>query len=994
MMKQLNGYFGGTPKEAELQVQASTSFGSDSTNQNHSHHHHHHHHSVDQAPLMAALKDSFTAKEQTILVRTFPSLLQGFFPTASPKAKFAPTPDTWTRKSPTVAGSYQYQFHCAMKRFLDIVASVIPLILVVDDLQLLDQASLDLLDFLVAAQPGGGLDTTASSHAGSNNNNHSSMLFVLCYTTTTTTTTTTLPREQQCKAASAAYYCLHDNRHSNETTPQKNDLLATLSYCHERGIKRLPHYDFELTEIVMSSNLLTPSSSSSNIPNPPSPRLVETPNHGENQSLQLLSSLSPIDLQVAKLAACLGLDPIPLDLLEIVYDAVRANQGQISQRSKLAPNAHLLFDHLARLISQGIFHWKPVQMAMVWANSQLMREAVSLVAQQEDEEEWLRVIADGLIDALSEQEKEHWIYLIADLHNTAGVVVEKEIKTANLAKLNQQAALRAIQSGSLLAAGHYLCQAIRALKHAASAKKHHHQALEQSLNRLWMQVSAYTNNDVGLRVASSHLLVEDKQGFLEKLMIHQTQFSGLLSSCSINPNATHIAQQGANRCFQLLASDLAMKFPTKDLVQGVTVTKGLMKLKSQSKSKTNVTPNSRALMKIPVMDKPIQLAAMKLLDTCANFCYMAGDVRFPLVVLKSVELFHKYGLSIYAPMVHALVGVLMVVALDDSKAGIAYANYSLTLWTRTFEASAVQKSLEAQTICLSHFVVLPWANRFSTLLAPLHRAYELAMQGGDIDIAAQAISNYAVLAFLSGRELSILNKELCYYVNQLRRYNRAKWEATCQIWWYVVRKLLPVDRSLPVAPGGMDEEEIMTYVLQTKDEDVLCNFHSANAMLYTLQGNHQKAADNAVENSDHIFKTLKGHPLLMVLPFYMGISLGEIAQKSENDKYKKHAKKMLSITKEYSKKGNPNTAHHFMALEAETQLLSEGRQHLATARKKYQEAISSVTKAELFQDAALLHQRFGTFYLEHMDNMEASKQHTLQSSTFVRHWGAKDSVRL
>lgn len=187
----------------------------------------------------------------------------------------------------------------------------------------------------------------------------------------------------------------------------------------------------------------------------------------------------------------------------------------------------------------------------------------------------------------------------------------------------------------------------------------------------------------------------------------------------------------------------------------------------------------------------------------------------------------------------------------------------------------------------------------------------------------------------------------------------------------------------------------MTYVLQTKDEDVLCNFHGATAILYTLQGNHQKAADNAVENSDHIFETLKGHPLLMVLPFYMGISLCEVAQKSENDnKYKKQSKKMLSITKEYSKKGNPNAAHHCITLEAETQLLGASRQHLANARKKYKEAILIATKAELFQDAALLHQRFGTFYQEHMDNMEASRQHTLQSSTFVRQWGANDSVRM
>lgn len=733
MMKQLSSYFNKQQQQQDnqdsLQLQASTSFGSDCSlikpeGQQ------------SLEPMVALFENQFSSKEQTMLVRTF-SALQPFFPKASAMASPSPTPDIWTRKAPTVAGSYQYQFHVAMKRFLNLLT--LPIIMVVDDWQLVDEASLDLLDFLLAAQPS--LD---------DDNNKNGILFVLCYNNNND--------NKDNESSHHCYYTPHGQETSSTatTTQEHNNLFTTLNYCHEMGIRRLPHYDFELTEIIMSSDIVW--SPSSHLSKPPQ---------------QLLLSLSPLDLQVAKYAACLAVgDRIPLDLLEIVYDAFMDAAGTPNtpkRHSQVAPNVHLLFEHLARLISHGILEWKPTQMTMVWTSSQLVKEALRLVHQEEDKKEWFRIIVDGLLEGLSEQQREYWIYLIADLHNAAGIVVAREIQSASLAKLNQQAALRAIQSGSLIAAGHYLNQAIRALKHASKAKKHHHQDLEQSLNRLWMQVSAYTNNDVGLRVASSHLLVEDKQGFLEKLMIHQTQFSGLLSSCSINPNSTHIAQQGANRCFQLMASDLAMKFPTKDLVQGVTVSKGLMKLKSQSKAKTN----QRALQKIPVMDKPIQLAAMKLLDTCANFCYMAGDVRFPLVVLKSIELFQKYGLSIYAPMVHALVGVLMVVALEDPKAGIAYANYSLSLWTLPhFEANAVQMANQAQTISLSHFVVLPWANSFSSLLQPLRDAYELALQGGDMDIAAQVISNYAVLAFLSGRELSILNKELCYYVNQLRRYNR------------------------------------------------------------------------------------------------------------------------------------------------------------------------------------------------------------------------------
>lgn len=238
--------------------------------------------------------------------------------------------------------------------------------------------------------------------------------------------------------------------------------------------------------------------------------------------------------------------------------------------------------------------------------------------------------------------------------------------------------------------------------------------------------------------------------------------------------------------------------------------------------------------------------------------------------------------------------------------------------------------------------------------------------------------------------LLMLVFELCFlvFINSLFCFKRSfKRETSCQIWWYIILKLIGED-TLSGSDGAMDEEGIMRFILKTKDEDVLCTIHSAKAILYTIQGDHQRAADHAVANSEHIFKTIKKHPLLLFLPFYMGISLYATAAKNgKKGIYKKYAKKMLNTAKEYHKKGNPNTLHHYMALEAEMNVLSGGRQHYYTAAARYKTAIDLATKKGLLQDAALLSERYGIFLQTQMGNKEAGSQQLLKSKELFKEWG-------
>eukprot|EP00980_Cylindrotheca_fusiformis_P027138 scaffold19016_cov147-Cylindrotheca_fusiformis.AAC.2 len=880
--------------------------------------------------LQVKLAEEFASDDddvRTTLLHAFPDLKLVVLPPSSSK-----TPPTRTILNQLVLTANKHRLHNAVDRILKRLAEISPLVMILDDIHHADIASLELLDYIISEQ----LSTKTPE---------SRMIVVACCARN--------------KAQGKDYY-----HHVNE-----NHLFSLLNDWHNRGIQAPGSCSFELTEISLSNKQEAVSLASSTA-----------------KAFHQRDSLEPVERTVVKLASCLQLNPIPLNLLEISFEAFQTSTGKLSTRTS---DDEELFVHLTQLVERGIFSWNPSKQ-LVWSNSSVEKEAQLLVDEEETKDSLnrlLRIIADGLVDTLTATEQEYWIYSIVDMYNTAGVLEEKENKTANVSTLNLQAARRAIHSGSSQSAFHYLSKGIEALKTAASTKKHLHQDLERTLHRLMIHISAKVDNPVALQESSRLLQAGKRMGMLDKLVIHETQLASLLRSCATNTNPTKLAQQGANRCFELLATEFVLKFPTKDFGQGLAASKGLMKLKTHAKSK-NITTDPFTLLKMPTMTKPVQLAAMKLLNTCAHFCYIGGDARFPLVVMKSVELCQKYGRSVYSPLVYTLVGILMVIALDDCKNGIAYVNHALALLAQTSEPGALQKSMESQAIGLSHFIVLPWTKQIANLLSPLKNAYNIGMVGGDMEAASHAISNYIVLAFFSGRNLLRLKQECCVYVTQMRRWKCLKREASGQIWWHIILELIG-DAASEDDDRPMDEESIMQFILKTSDEDILCAMHSAKAVMYTLQGDHQRAADHALSNAEHIFKTIKKHPLLLFLPFYMGISLHAAAAANNNKKaaYKKYAKRMLSTVKEYHKRGNPNVLHHYLGLEAETHVLSGGRLSYATAKARYKTAIDYASRKGLIQDAAILAERYGIFLQTRMGQNEAGSEQLLKSKQWFQEWG-------
>ena len=116
-----------------------------------------------------------------------------------------------------------------------------------------------------------------------------------------------------------------------------------------------------------------------------------------------------------------------------------------------------------------------------------------------------------------------------------------------------------------------------------------------------------------------------------------------------------------------------------------------------------------------------------------------------------------------------------------------------------------------------------------------------------------------------------------------------------------------------------------------------------------------------------------------------GVSLFEMARKTQKKKYKRAALKVLSRVKEQVKKRVLNVYHHEALLEAERAAM-DGDSELA--RHHYGRATVLAGRRGFLQDSALANERFAEYLLRNLNDTEEATYRFQQATRLYEEWGA------
>ncbi|KAL3917038.1 MAG: hypothetical protein SGILL_004900, partial [Bacillariaceae sp.] len=388
---------------------------------------------------------------------------------------------------------------------------------------------------------------------------------------------------------------------------------------------------------------------------------------------------------------------------------------------------------------------------------------------------------------------------------------------------------------------------------------------------------------------------------------------------------------------------------------------------------------------LSVMEEPVKLNLMKLLDRLSEYCYVAECPLTPLVIFKSLRWTLKFGYCDRSPPALATTAMMLTAVANDLQAGRHFANKAVELQ----ELSKCRQTA-CKTFLCCFGLVLPWTTEFTCVVKPLFRAYETGMQVGDIDNACWSIWHALDIRFLAGgstlESLEIDFRKYSAQMIDLKRINTFR----------IAKAMNQLCLCLMGRPGNHRLELVGQVISEAENaelkEDKFAhhNMHALEGLLLCLMGHYVAYADRVLALGQPTLE--KAHlcgPNIMLDNLAIGLSCLAAARATGKRRYKVMGNKIRWKIKKWVQMGNPNVRFAEALLDAEWEALL-GRKFLAV--KNYEIAVHLAARKGMFHEACLASERLGLYHLEVMNDKDEAAFRLKEASKYAHEWGADAKV--
>ncbi|KAL3938241.1 MAG: hypothetical protein SGARI_001816, partial [Bacillariaceae sp.] len=601
-------------------------------------------------------------------------------------------------------------------------------------------------------------------------------------------------------------------------------------------------------------------------------------------------------------------------------------------------------DWLSLVERTGILEIEPDGTRYRWVHDKVEEAAMSLVPKSELPT-LKTVIGKILVKELDVNELDSYIFTIVNLLHETGIP-RREADRVKLAELCLNASKKASGSSAFDSAGRFATIGIQALPAQAWTNQYD---LALELYSSAAEAACFLGQAERLAFCYDAVLYQKDRPLSDKMRVHRAMIS-YMSNTLGNPTRAVDMLLG-------ILSEFGVKFPKGRLSRLASTITGLFKVKRKVSSLS-----AEEFLKMPIMDDPIQLEKMRLLDQLFIASYLGNSNLLALSILASTHLTLEHGLCEYsAPTFSALALIL----------GDALGDVELASKTGGF-AQMIMSHIDCRNMCarselwLNGFVFC-WTEPIVTMLPKFVKAYETGLSVGDNEnafyvrrsvVLFQNIAQYIVVGFQSGKPLATIHADCKTYVDQMLEFKRETVHADICIYIQMIENLMGTTSSNNSREPTeiSDAERFRSH----SDHTVLGVFYSCQCILYMYFGEYEKAAKIAIERQDSYAKGIPGHVWIMIETFTRAMVLYAMArrtkttpmttrrqrrkQQKQRSYYAKHANKAHKTIKSWIRKGNnQNVKHYDMLLNAEACALKGGQNNDA-AEGWFQSAIQAATR--------------------------------------------------
>ena len=392
------------------------------------------------------------------------------------------------------------------------------------------------------------------------------------------------------------------------------------------------------------------------------------------------------------------------------------------------------------------------------------------------------------------------------------------------------------------------------------------------------------------------------------------------------------------------------------------------------------------LINLPEMTDLKILAAMRILSSTFSAAYLGCPSFVPLITLKMVDLSIQHGNTGLSANGYCTYGFLLCTIVNNIDVGYEFAQLSLNVLSQTNATSQ-----QAQTLLLYNSLVGHWKNHARNFLRPLQEVYQIGLETGDLEFAAYALHNYSFGCYLTGKELTGLEREMAVYCETLKRLKQKTGLGYVQIWQQTVLNLTNQNQELCCLIGEVYNERIMLSVHEAMNDITAIGMVYFNKFtLNYLFGNLPLALEYSLEAEKYL-PALMG--LLIYPAFYFYDSLVKLAVYFDAASLEQnHILEKVNYNQDkmqhWANHAPMNFLHKYYLVEAERHRILGDK---VMAMDYYDKAISLAKENEYIQEEALANELAAKFYLE-WDKQTIAQTYLINAYYCYARWGALAKV--
>ncbi|MEG4012425.1 MULTISPECIES: trifunctional serine/threonine-protein kinase/ATP-binding protein/sensor histidine kinase [unclassified Microcoleus] len=598
-------------------------------------------------------------------------------------------------------------------------------------------------------------------------------------------------------------------------------------------------------------------------------------------------------------------------------------------------------------------------------HDRVQQAAYSLIPDDQKRSTHLK-IGQLLLQNTPEADREERIFDIVNHLNVGVELITQEAQREQLARLNLVAGKKAKAATAYTAAVEYFNIGRKLLTENCWYNQYE---LTLALSTKAAE-AAYLSGDFDQMDKLASVVENCAKTLLDKVKVYEVQIQAYIAQNKL--------LEAVNTTLQVLKV-LGVEFPSQvnpsDIEQALGATASIFKGK-----------RIEDLIDLPQMSDPYKLAAIRLLSIIFTPAYIAAPELVPLTVCKQVDLSVQYGNASVSPFAYANYGLLLCGVVGDIDSGYQFGQLALTLVSKLNA-----QEIKAKTLLIVNIFIRPWKDHLRETLEPLLSVYSSGLETGDLEFAGYGLLMYSCFSYLSGKELTVLEREMATYRDAVDKIKQETPLHYIETYWQATLNMLGKSESSCILKGeACDEQITLPLHQQANDRLGVAYIYWNKVLLNYWFENYSKAMENIALVENYLDAVI-GLPAVPIFYFYDSLvrlavyfDTPQSEQQGILDRVQANQEKM----QKWAHHAPMNYLHKFYLVEAERHRVLNQK---IEAIEMYDKAIALAQENEYINEEALAHELAAKFYLE-WGKEKLAQPYLIDAYYAYARWGAKAKI--